>query len=106
MIYWYPLTKEERDKIRKGAIITKHYHDALVTEKITLMVFCGKTKVPEEKCKGYLKVGINITSIVLIDADLDKLDNKDGIFAQYPSFEVGVISQEAFDELTKQKEAA
>jgi hypothetical protein len=106
LIYWYPLTQTERESIKNGAIITKHFDMDSIPHNRMLMVFVGKTKVPEERCKGMLKAGISATSIVLTDADLSKIEDGDGVSARYSDFEVCVVAQEILDKLAKAKEAS
>lgn len=103
---WFPVTKKDRERMKRGKEIMKHYHNVVFPED-TVTVIVGK---PWDRRKyEYLFIrGINAIAIELTDEQIDMLE-KEVIVSRstdpYHGFpvDVHVIDAEEFAKFQREK---
>uniref|UniRef100_A0A6M3LUW3 Uncharacterized protein n=1 Tax=viral metagenome TaxID=1070528 RepID=A0A6M3LUW3_9ZZZZ len=70
---WFPVTKKQREEMKKGVELLQHYHDVLFPED-TVAVVMG-LPFDREKYNYLLARGIDIIPIELTKEQIDKLDD-------------------------------
>lgn len=102
---WFPVTKEEREEMKKGNEMLKHYHDVVFPDD-TIAVIVGKP-FDRKKYNYLLPRGIDIISIELTMKQIDHLAEEALVSrSRGPTgipVEVHVIDTEEFEKWQKKK---
>jgi len=105
MLY-FPLSKGEIRRIRRGGDVRKHWHLPMHEYKHaipTLLVVVGAKKLLPAEFAGHRRVGISVTSIALTEEALKGIEEGGGTNAEYEHFRILIGSEETFRKLGKMK---